>query len=208
MLTPAKPSGLSKLGKQEKKLLLLMLRNDEPKGNPTLIWVEVYQEFEIYYSCLPKKYQRKFRKEKTLRQSIRRLTKRGLIKPIVITQQNTVLTDPRGQGYNFYSLTPPGRLTAEKLNPPQTNSKDTKELEKTLSQLRTQSNSYITTIQIRELLWQNTDRQFVNKPEFDKYWNNTKLGRMLKKYTLKRTRVRKNDGRRKYAIGDIVFNKT
>ncbi|MCL2359399.1 MAG: hypothetical protein LBH74_07070 [Nitrososphaerota archaeon] len=208
MLTQAKPSGLSKLGKQEKKLLLLMLRNDEPQGKPTLIWVDVYQEFEIDYSCLPKKYQPKVRKEKTLRQSIRRLTKRGLIKPIVIAQQNTALTDPRGQGYNFYSLTPPGRSVAEKLTQPQTSSKDTNELEKTLNQLRTQNNKYVTTTQIRELLWQNTDQKDTNKPDFEKHWNNTKLGRMLKKYNIERTRVRKNDGRRKYAIGDIVFNKT
>jgi hypothetical protein len=93
-----------------------MLKSDDPPGNPNPIWFDIYREFEMNYSSLPKKYQNKFREERMFRQSIRRLTKRGFIKPLLVTQQAFSLdTDPRGYGYLFYSLTLLGRLTAEKL---------------------------------------------------------------------------------------------
>jgi len=178
-----------------------MLVSDEPPGKPNPIWFDVYKEFEINYNCgLAKKYQRKFQEEKRLRETMGRLTKRGLTKPIIIAQQDTTLQDPRGYGYNFYSLTPQGRLAAEKLEQKKTSTTDNQELEKTITHLRDQGNTQVTIKQIRENLWQQTQQRFANRAEFEMHWNNTKLGRILKKHTWKRTRIGKYRGQRKYNL--------
>jgi len=178
-----------------------MLHSDEPPGKPNPIWFDVYKEFEINYNCgLSKKYQRKFQEEKRLREAIWRLTKRGFTKPILIAQQDTTLQDPRGYGYNFYSLTPQGRSTAEKLQYQKIIVADNQELEETVNQLRTKGNKQVTIRQIREDLWQQTCQRFANREEFENHWNNTKLGRMLKKYICKRTRVGKYNGQRRYTL--------
>ncbi|MCL2476974.1 hypothetical protein [Candidatus Bathycorpusculum sp.] len=204
MRTQEKSHGsANRLGRREKSLLLLMLRSDEPQGKPNPIWLDVYKEFEINYNCgLSKKYQRAFQEEKKFREAIGRLTKRGFIKPMLIAQQDTAISDPRGYGYNFYSLTSPGRSRAEKLQQYQKTSskKDNQELEETLTQLRAMGTNQVTTRQIREELWQQTRQRFANRAEFEKHWNNTKLGRMLKKHNFERTRVGKYDGRRKYIL--------
>jgi hypothetical protein len=174
-----------------------MLESDEPKGQPNPIWFDLYATYKIEYNALPKKYQKKLRKEHALRQSMYRLTKNGFIKPLLIAQQNASLPSPKAYGYSFYSLTQTGRLAAEKLN---RTAKDRKEIEKALHQLRVLGNSQVILSQIHEVLWEVSLERFISREEFDKYWNKTKLGLILQKYRVERTRVGKNDGRRKYYI--------
>jgi hypothetical protein len=66
--------------------------------------------------------------------------------------------------------------------------------------LRALSGVQVTISQVRELLWQQSQDKFANMDEFDRYWNNTKLGLMLKKYTSERTRISVKDSRRKYYL--------
>jgi hypothetical protein len=130
----------------------------------------------------------------------------------VAQQVSSLAADPRGNGYLFYCLTPLGRLTAEKLKerPPKKSSNDIEDLENALTQLRVEGNIYVTTNQIREILWQQQQQQqqqqrsvclwFVGQIEFDRYWNDIKLGLLLKKCAYRRMRVREKEGKRKYCI--------
>lgn len=200
MLTLEKSRGLTKLGSREKRILLLMLKGDEPPGKPNPIWFDIYGEFGINYNSFPKKYQPKFREEKNIRLSILRLSKKDLVRPVSVVPEGSSLPDPRGYGYIFYSLTQTGRATAERLKSEEKALKIQDDLEKIMLQLRALSAAQVTIGQVRELLWQQSQDKFVNMDEFDRYWNNTKLGIMLKKYSFGRTQVSMKDGRRKYRL--------
>jgi hypothetical protein len=180
-----------------------MLKNDTPTGQPNPIWFDLYNTYDINYGTLPKKYQTKFRQEQTLRQSLYRLTKKGLIAPILITQQNSPLPSPKAYGYLFYSLTLPGRLVAKNLPEKQTLT-DPKDIEKTLTHLYNMGHNQVTLNQIRETLWTLTAKKFISQNEFDKHWNPTKLGLTLQNYAFCRERMGKYDGRRKYILRDRV----
>jgi hypothetical protein len=200
MLTLEESHGLTRLGRREKSVLLLMLKSDDPPGKPNPIWFDIYSNFGINYNTLPKKYQPKFREERNFRLSIHRLTKKGLIRPVSVVPEGSSLPDPRGYGYIFYSLTTTGRTTAETLQMEENASKIQEDLEKTVNHLRTLGNVQVTISQIRELLWQQSQDKFASRNEFNRYWNNTKLGLMLKKYTSGRTQISMKDGRRKYHL--------
>jgi len=131
-----------------------------------------------------------------------------ILKPSIIIQQssksNSLIPNPRGHGYNYYSLTDFGRLVADKLDQEQQQKERSlraKEvLKKALCQLRGAGCVIVTIDQIREVLWQLSGNSFDSRVEFDKYWNNTKFGVMLKDFTFDRSRVGENDGRRTYRI--------
>ena len=199
MLTLEKSRGSTKLGRREKSILLLMLKSDDPPGKPNPIWFDIYKEFGLNYNSLPKKYQTAFQEERLFRQSIHRLAKKALVKPISIAHEDYSLPDPRGYGYIFYCLTPTGRLTAKKLQKKEAALTDQDDFEKAISRLCALHNDQVTTSQVRELLWAMSPK-FSSKVEFDKHWNNTKLGLMIRKHTLKRCRIGTNDGRRKYCL--------
>jgi len=200
MLTQEKSHGLTKLGWREKSILLLMLKSDNPPGKPNPIWFDIYNEFGINYNALPKKYQPKFREERKFRLSIHRLTKKGLVRPVSVVPEGCSLQDPRGYGYIFYSLTRIGRVVAEKLQGEEKASKIQEDLERAVKQLRRLKILQVTISQVRELLWQQSHNKFPSRAEFNRYWNNTKLGLMLKKYAFERTRVSMKDSRRKYLL--------
>jgi hypothetical protein len=200
MLTLEKSHGLTKLGWREKSILLLMLKSDNPPGKPNPIWFDIYNEFGINYNALPKKYQPKFRDERNLRLSIHRLSKKGLVKPVSVVLEGSSLPDPRGYGYIFYSLTRIGRVVAEKLQGEEKASKIQEDLERAVKQLRRLKILQVTISQVRELLWQQSHDKFSNRNEFDRYWNNTKLGLMLKAFTYRRTQISNTDGRKKYLL--------
>ena len=200
MLTLEKSRGLTKLGRREKSILLLMLKGDDPPGKPNPIWFDIYSEFGINYNSLPKKYQPKFREERNFRLAIHRLAKKGLVRPVSVVPEGSSLPDPRGYGYIFYSLTQTGRATAERLQSEEKALKIQEDLEKIVLKLRALSGVQVTISQVRELLWQQSQDKFANMDEFDRYWNNTKLGIMLKKYTSERTRISLKDSRRKYYL--------
>ncbi len=200
MLTLEKSPGLIKLGWREKSILLLMLKNDNPPGKSNPIWFDIYNKFDINYNALPKKYQPKFREERNFRLSVHRLTKKGLVKPVWVVQKESSLPDPRGYGYVFYSLTRTGRVMAEKLQQDEKVSKMHEDLENAVRQLRVLGNMQVTISQVRELLWQQSQDKFAHRDEFDSYWNNTKLGLMLKKCAFGRTRISIKDSRMKYYL--------
>jgi predicted transcriptional regulator len=106
-------SGKTRFGWREKRVLLVMLKSDDPPGKPNLIWFDIYNEFNINYDNLKKKYQPKlYREEKNCRRSLYRLTKRGFVKPVIAVYDNFLLQDPRGIRYIRYSLTAKGRAIA------------------------------------------------------------------------------------------------
>ena len=206
MLTTKKLFGsTNRLGKREKRILLLMLQKDNPPGHATLLWLSIYNEFKIDYSSLSKKYQPEYMEEKRCRCSIYRLVKRGFLKPLLVAQ-DFVLPDPRGSGYLFYYLTKSGRIVAEKVQQQNRGLTDQPDLKVALSKLRDMGHTQVTVAQIHEVLWQQSSQNFVTKEEFDKHWNGTKLGLMLRKCMVGRDRVGANDGRRLYRLqGATLF---
>ncbi len=177
-----------------------MLKNDNPPGKPNPLWFDIYNAFGINYSSFPKKYQTKFREERNIRLSIHRLIKKDLIRPLSISLNNNALSDPRGYGYIFYYLTPNGHKVAEISQRKESCFKSNGDLEKIIGQLKALGNKQATVSQIRELLWQATSDKFNSKAEFERYWNNTRLGLALKKYTYKRTQIGRKEGKRKYIL--------
>jgi hypothetical protein len=200
MLTLEKSSGLTKLGRREKSILLLMLKGDDPPGKPNPIWFDIYSEFGINYNSLPKKYQQKFREERSFRLSIHRLAKKGLVRPVSIVPNGCSLTDPRGYGYSFYSLTQTGHQAAEKIRWDENATKSQIDLEETMILLKVRGAKLVTISQVREMLWQRSHDKFASREEFEKYWNEHKLGFSLKKYSSERKCISMKDGRRKYLL--------
>ncbi|MDR0460617.1 MAG: hypothetical protein LBH62_04170 [Nitrososphaerota archaeon] len=208
MPLPVKLHGF-KLGKLERNVIHLMKKGDEPHGKSILIWNEICQTYGIEFSPYPKKDQpEELYKENKYKCALTRLVKIHILKPSIIIQQtsksNSLIPNPKGHGYNYYSLTDFGRLVADKLDQEQQQierSLRAKEvLKKALCQLRGAGCVLITIDQIREVLWQLSGNSFDSREEFDKYWNNTKFGVMLKDFTFDRSRVGENDGRRTYRI--------
>ncbi|MDR1992846.1 MAG: hypothetical protein LBQ98_05015 [Nitrososphaerota archaeon] len=205
MLATKKSFGsTNRLGKREKRILLLMLKRDNLPGHATLLWLGIYNEFKIDYSSLPKKYQSEYMEEKRCRCSIYRLVKRGFLKPLLVVQ-DFVLPDPRGSGYLFYYLTKSGRIAAKKIQQQNRGLTDPPDLKAVLSKLRDMGHIQVTTAQIHEVLWQHSLQNFATREEFDKYWNRTKLGLMLRKCMVGRARVGANDGRRLYRLQEVTL---
>ena len=180
-----------------------MLKGDKPKGCSNPIWLDLALKFKIDYSSLSKKSQYlKFRQERTLRQNLYRLTIKGLIVPSVVLPPNSSsIASPKKFGHNFYSLTPKGHQIAENIQQQQELAlKDLEALQTALSALLALGHNNVTTEQVRNVLWQNSTERFVNRIEFDAYWNNTRLGVLLQKCNCSRIRVGFNNRHRKYFL--------
>ena len=208
MPLPVKLHGF-KLGKLEKNVIHLMKKGDEPHGKPVLIWNGICQTYGIEFSPYPKKDQpEELYKENKYKCALTRLVKLHILKPSIIMPQTSenasVMPHPKGHGYNYYCLTDFGRLVADKLDQEQQQKEQSlrakEDLEKALCQLRGAGCVIVTINQIREVLWPLSGGNFDSRVEFDKYWNNTKFGVMLKDFTFDRSRVGENDGRRTYRI--------
>lgn len=201
MLTLDTLNGSSRLGWREKSLLLLMLKGDNPPGEANFIWLDIYKTFNISYSLLAKNRQlEKFQEERKFRLSMHRLTQQGLVKPVLSEYQVDSSPDPRGYGYNQYRLTMVGRVVAEKLQQEKKQQNLQEDLEKTIVQLKAAGQLQVTLGQVREQLWQLSQNKFKDREEFDQYWNSIRLGRRLKSYVCRRSRVSGKDGRRKYYL--------
>ena len=112
--------------------------------------------------------------------------------------------DPKGNGYNYYSLTELGYLVVEKLQQPNPKLllflKETTELEKALDQLKALGTVEVTADQVREVIWQLSGNSFSSRVVFDRYWNNTKLGRLLRNCTVGQVRIGGGNRHRKYFL--------
>jgi len=194
----------AKLGWRERKILLIMLKHDDPPGHPIALFNHLYRECGIHYDdVLPKKWQKEEHKEERLyRQSIRHLMKRNLINPVVFAPEGQPPPDPKG--CCFFALTETGRKIAEKVRREKAMNElveaRNEDLRKTIRLLETQGCKEATLKQIRELLWRVSHDKFEGREEFEKYWNNRRLGLMLRDLVVKRTRVSKKDERRKYIL--------
>jgi len=178
-----------------------MLKSDDPPGKPNLIWFDIYNEFNINYDNLKKKYQPKlYREEKNCRRSLYRLTKRGFVKPVIAVYDNFSLQDPRGTRYIRYSLTAKGRAIAQILKQKEKTANINECFEQTIKDVRANGKVHVTLSEIRLLLWQKSCEKFESEEEFNQYWNNTRLGHMIKPYIYKKSQISEKDGKRKYYL--------
>jgi len=117
-------------------------------------------------------------------------------------QPNTsVVVSPKRYGYNFYSLTPTGRLIAEKIQQQQEQTlRDMHDLQVVLDLFRGLGYSIVSVEQVRHVLWQTFASKFIDKAEFDMYWNNTWLGLLLHRCTFGRVRAWESHRPRKYRL--------
>ena len=213
MLIREKHSGSAfKLGWREKIILLLMLKCDDPPGTPNFLWIDICKTFEIEFSSASKKSQpHLLNKEHKFKCALTRLIKRGLIKPVMMERPDFSVQHPKGHGYNNYILTKLGRQVAEKLQQPTPQQaqflKDHAALKNALEQLYALGHTEVMLDQVRAVIWQQQQQLSLycfgnSRVEFDAYWNNTKLGLMLKRYTVGQVRISVNDRQRKYGLAN------
>ncbi|MDR2700657.1 MAG: hypothetical protein LBC12_07695 [Nitrososphaerota archaeon] len=197
-----------RIGNLERNVIQLMWEGDKPPGTPVLIWDGICQTYGIEFSAYPKKDQtEELSKENKYKCALTRLVKARLIKPETIPTSTNKFPrlSPKGHGYNYYSLTALGRLVAEELQQPDPKQvlflKELDNLKTALGWLRALGHVKVTAEQILDALWQLSKQSFVDKAEFNRYWNGTKLGRMLQNCGMvKRARVGMKDRRRKYFL--------
>ena len=206
MLIREKHSGsVFKLGWREKIILLLMLKCDDPPGTPNFLWIDICKTFEIEFSSASKKSQpHLLNKEHKFKCALTRLIKRGLIKPVMMERPDFSVQHPKGHGYNNYSLTKLGRQVAEKLQQPSPQQEqplsDQADLKKALAELVSLGYVHVMVEQILEMLWQTVGYRFVIREEFERYWNETRLGLVLQSCGIGRTRAGHGDRRWRYCL--------
>jgi len=198
-----------KPGKIEKNIINLMRKGDEPHGKSILIWNEICQTYGIEFSSYPKKDQpEELSKENKYKCGLTRLVKAHILKPSIILPQtsknNSLISNPKGHGYNYYCLTDFGRLVADKLYQEQQHKERSLrakwDLERALGQLREVGYVEVTIDQIQGVLWQLVGDSFENREEFYGFWSNVKIGVMLQNYKVERERVSRTDRRQKYHL--------
>jgi hypothetical protein len=207
MPAPVKLHGF-KLGKLEKNILNLMWSGDEPQGKLIPIWNDICQTYGIEFSAYPKKDQpEELYKENKYKCALTRLVKARLIKPEIIPTSTNGFSrlNPKGHGYNYYSLTALGRIVVEELQQPNSKHvlflKELEDLKTVLGQLKSLGYVQVMANQILDALWQLSCQSFVDRGEFDRYWNRTKFGRLLQSCgVVKRVRVGFKDRRCKYFL--------
>jgi len=193
------------VGRREKRLFSLILPRDEPRGRPITIWGAVCTEFKIDYDPFTQKCKQleAFREEQYVRQSFNRMFRNGWAKPVWAVETGFSLTPTVGDGADFTCciLTAKGRLVAEQLQR-QEQAQRVKEvtMRKVLDTLRGLGFVYVTAEQICDFLWKEVFHEFRDREAFDKYWNGTKLGIVLRRCGIRRARISRLDGRRKYCL--------
>jgi len=196
-----------KPGKIEKNIINLMRKSNEPHGKPILIWNEICQTYGIEFSAYPKKDQpEELSKENKYKCGLTRLVKAQILKPSIIphtSNNNSSMPNPRGHGYNYYSLTDFGRLVADKLYQEQQQKERSLrakgDLERAMGQLREVGCAEVTIDQIQSVLWQLVGDSFESREEFYGFWSNVKIGVMLHD-KVDRERVNRTDRRQKYHL--------
>ena len=119
------------------------------------------------------------------------------------SKENLLVLNPKGHGYNYYSLTDFGRLVADKLYQEQLQKERSLrakvDLKKVMDKIWGAGCVEFAIDLIQRELWQLSEGSFGGRAEFDKYWSNTKIGIMLKGYRVEPImRVGKKDRHQKY----------
>jgi hypothetical protein len=171
------------VGNREKRLMLLMRERDEPAGKPIAIWGAVYEEFGLKYEPYKAKCSQKaFLEERYIRRAFERIFKRKYAKPAWAIPEGYSLTDPfGGTDFDCCILTPEGRLIADHLkHQEQLFEVEVKAVKQVLNDLFAWGWVDVTCEQIRKGLWETPSQKFEDRMECDRYWNDTKLGLILK----------------------------
>jgi len=192
-----------KIGRVQKLLLFLLLKEDNPQGRRILIWIAIHREFKIEYKLFfPKKKQKAFKEEQKIKQAFDRLVRQKFVLPLWSTPDGFSLFSPNGSECDLCILTEEGRLVAERLKRQEQFLKVNSEvaMQRVLDQLRSLGYVCVTAEQILEGLWMDSFHEFTDREMFDKYWNRVKFGLTLQKCGVVRDRISKSDNRRKYCL--------
>jgi hypothetical protein len=182
-----------------------MLERDNPPGRPITIWGVACREFKIDYKpYMLKCAQREmFLEETYVKRAFIRLFKQKLILPVWAEEEGFSLVPPLGGGIDFVSwvLTAEGRRVAEQLKAQEQLLEEQREaVNKVLDSFGALGCEVVTVSQVLEELWRNLCGSFVSREEFDKCWNNTKLGLMLRECTVRKVRMGMKDRHQKYYL--------
>jgi len=183
--------GSTRLGRREKDVLkvLLKLSADRAEDRPLfnlkageILGAEIFDELGVPFITLSTD-------GKPYREALSRLVKRGFVE--LVSQKR------RQVRKRTYKLTGKGREAAESLKAEEERVEGLKE---TLRLLRAEGHMTLTMDEICELLWQVSGYMFKGREEFERYWNRTKLGLVLRdKMGITYTRI----GKRKVQTYDI-----
>jgi hypothetical protein len=192
-----------KIGRVQKLLLFLLLKEDNPRGKRIPIWIAIHREFKIDYKpFFSKTKQKAFDEERKIRYAFERLVRQKFVLPVWSTLDGFSLVSLDGSECDFCILTDAGLLVAERLKRQEQFLKVDAEVavRRVLDHLRSLGYVYVTAEQILEGLWVDSFCEFADRGMFDKYWNRAKLGLMLQKCGVDRDRISRLDGRRKYCL--------
>ena len=200
-----------KIGKLQKLLLFLILEEDNPQGRRIPIWIAVQREFKLTYEtyCSKKKQKIFFEEERKFRHAYERLIARGFVVSLWSTSTGFSWVPLDGRACDFCILTQEGRLVAERLKHREQILKEEEAVVKrAFDRVYALSEDSVMFEHILEFLWLDSLHEFNDdRDAFDRCWNGTKLGKVLKRCGIGRSRVSRLDGRVRYYVksAKVVF---
>jgi hypothetical protein len=192
------------VGRREKRLLFLLRERDEPAGRPIAIRDAVCREFKIHYDpyLLKSRQREAVCEERRVKRAFERLFKNGFVVPVWALREGFSLVPLGGRvDFGYCILTEKGRLVVERLKRQEQFLKVEEDtVARVLGQFRDLDYVYVTVEQFREGLWLDSFHGFVDRVAFDRYWNNTKLGKVLQQCAAGWVRIGRKNRHRKYRL--------
>ena len=202
-----------KLGKLQKLLLFLILAEDNPRGRRIPIWIAVQREFKLTYEtyCSKKKQMIFFEEERKFRHAYERLIVRGFVVSLWSIGTGFSFVPLDGRACDFCILTQEGRLVAERLkHQEQILKEEEMVVKRVFDRVCALSGDSVLFEHILEFLWMDSFHEFgEDRGAFDRYWNGTRLGKVLKRCGISRSRISRLDGRVRYYVKsskDVSFD--
>jgi hypothetical protein len=193
-----------KIGKLQKLLLFLLLEEDNPLGRYIPIWIAVQREFKLTYEtyCSKKKQKIFFEEERKIRHAYERLIARGFVVSLWSTLSGFSWVPLDGRACDFCILTQEGRLVAEWLkHQEQILQEEEAVVKRVFDRVCALGEDFVMFEHILEFLWMDSFHEFGgDRGAFDRYWNGTKLGKVLKRCGVSRSRISRVDGRIRYCV--------
>jgi hypothetical protein len=188
------------------------LERDIPRERVISVWGAVYREFKIDYEPYKSKKRQPemFCEECYVRRAFWRVFRQEWARPVWAAPEGGYSLMPSSLGdrgdFLFCVLTAKGRLVAEQLKRQELILKFEKEdiVGRVVGQLLGLGFVYATVELVLDFLWGNCFEGFVNREEFDVYWNGEKLGYALRRCGVVRSRISGVDGRMKYCLASSV----
>jgi hypothetical protein len=164
----------------------------------------VQREFKITYEtyCSKKKQKIFFEEERKFRHAYERLIARGFVVSLWSTETVFFFFFLDGRACDFCILTQEGRLVAERLKYQEQILKEEEVVVKRVfDRVCALGEDFVMFEHILEFLWMASLHEFgEDRGAFDRYWNGTKLGKVLKRCGVCRSRVSRLDGRVRYYV--------